>query len=58
MTGIPELKLDGLHPEHADILQAALGEARELLEQAKQGPWGLPSSETRVVRAGESKESE
>lgn len=58
MSTIPELKVEGLHPDHAGILQQALDEARELLEQAKQGPWGLPSSETRVVRAGESKESE
>lgn len=53
MTSIPELRTEGLHPEHASILQQALDEARELLERAQQGPWGLPSSETRVVRAGE-----
>ncbi|MFT9573345.1 hypothetical protein ACM0BF_14325 [Mycobacteroides abscessus subsp. abscessus] len=42
MTGIPELKVEGLHPEHADILQQALDEARELSEQAQQGPLGNP----------------
>ncbi|WP_268968733.1 MULTISPECIES: hypothetical protein [Mycobacteroides] len=34
--GIPELKVEGLHPEHADILQGALDEARALLAQAQQ----------------------
>lgn len=53
MTSIPELKVDGLHPDHVEPLERALAEARELLERAEQGPWGLPSSETRVVRAGE-----
>ncbi|QSM95694.1 hypothetical protein I3U40_08100 [Mycobacteroides abscessus subsp. abscessus] len=42
MTGIPELKVEGLHPDHADILQQALDEARELLARAQQGPLGCP----------------
>lgn len=37
MTGIPELRTEGLHPEHADILQQALADARELLSEAEQG---------------------
>lgn len=51
MTGIPELRTEGLHPDHADILQQALADARELLSEAEQGaaapedqstgsPWG------------------
>lgn len=58
MTSIPDLKVEGLHPDHAAALQRSLDEARELLEQAKQGPWGLPSSETRVVSAGENKKGQ
>lgn len=42
MTGIPELKVEGLHPDHADILQQALDEARELLERAERGPLSSP----------------
>lgn len=57
MSTIPELKTEGLHPDHAAALQKSLDEARELLEQAKQGPWGLPATETRVVRAGQNKET-
>lgn len=42
MTNIPELKTEGLHPDHADILQGALDEARELLERAQRGPLANP----------------
>ncbi|WP_158022849.1 hypothetical protein [Mycobacteroides abscessus] len=42
MASIPELKVEGLHPDHADILQGALAEARELLERAGRGPLGSP----------------
>lgn len=42
MSTIPELKVEGLHPDHADILQQALDEARELLKRAQQGPLGNP----------------
>ncbi|SLH96947.1 Uncharacterised protein [Mycobacteroides abscessus subsp. abscessus] len=58
MNGIPKLKTEGLHPDHANILQQALDEARELLDRAQRGPWGLPSSETRVVSAGENKKGQ
>lgn len=37
MTGIPELRTEGLHPDHADILQQALAGARELLSEVEQG---------------------
>lgn len=51
MNQIPELKTEGLHPDHADILQSALANARALLSDAEQGtaapesqragsPWG------------------
>ncbi|MBN7314119.1 hypothetical protein [Mycobacteroides abscessus] len=43
---IPELKVDGLHPEHAEILQKSLDEARELLERAQRGPLGNPDNQT------------
>ncbi|WP_157932217.1 hypothetical protein [Mycobacteroides abscessus] len=46
MATIPELKTEGLHPDHADILQQALDEARELLERAQQGPLGNPDNQT------------
>lgn len=37
MTSIPELRTEGLHPDHADILQRALDDARELLSEVEQG---------------------
>lgn len=37
MANIPELKVEGLHPDHADILQQALAGARELLSEVEQG---------------------
>lgn len=39
---IPELRTEGLHPDHAEILQSALDEARALLERAGRGPLGSP----------------
>lgn len=42
MSTIPELRTEGLHPDHADILQQALDEARELLERAQQGTQDSP----------------
>ncbi|WP_255783846.1 hypothetical protein [Mycobacteroides abscessus] len=34
--GIPELKVEGLHPDHVEPLERALAEARALLAQAQQ----------------------
>lgn len=42
MSTIPELKTEGLHPDHVEPLQRALDEARELLERAGRGPLGSP----------------
>lgn len=33
---LPELKAEGLHPDHVEPLQRALAEARALLEQVEQ----------------------
>ncbi|SIJ34366.1 Uncharacterised protein [Mycobacteroides abscessus subsp. abscessus] len=33
---LPELKTEGLHPDHVEPLQRALAEARALLEQVEQ----------------------
>ncbi len=39
---IPELKVEGLHPDHVEPLERALAEARVLLERAQRGPLANP----------------
>ncbi|SLG17122.1 hypothetical protein [Mycobacteroides abscessus] len=49
MSTIPELKVEGLHPDHASALQQALDEARELLERAQQGTQDSPDNLTEAT---------
>ncbi|AMT69256.1 MULTISPECIES: hypothetical protein [Mycobacteroides] len=42
MKTIPDLKTEGLHPDHADILEHSLAHARALLAEAQQGPLDSP----------------
>lgn len=37
MASIPELRVDGLHPDHVGPLQAALAQARERLAAVESG---------------------
>lgn len=45
MTSIPELKVEGLHPDHVGPLQAALAQARELLAAVESGEDRRPTKE-------------